>query len=488
MSSDGIAGVQDTLFIGGRLRPAHSSMRIPVVNPATEHAFASIPDADAADVDAAVNAAAAAFRDSGWAQLTPAERAPYIRRLAEIIESRKDELGLLVTRQNGSLFATSPWAQGTATGGYYRYFAALADQLEVETPRSARASGTVVRREPVGVAALIVPWNGPQGAIAWKLGPALAAGCTAVIKPAPETSLDAYILAEAVVAAGIPAGVVNIITGGRETGALLVSHPLVNKVAFTGSTVAGKKVALACAETFKRVTLELGGKSAAILLDDVELSAFAPFVATACSPFSGQVCRALTRVLAPRSRYDEVVDAVVAAMAELTVGDPMDPTTRLGPLVNATQRERVEGYIRTGQDEGAQVAFGGGRPAHLERGFYVEPTVFRAADNGMRIAQEEIFGPVLTVIAYDDDDDAVRIANDSHYGLGGAVFTRDDERGFAMARRIESGSVGVNHYALAVDAPFGGVKQSGIGRELGPDALSAYLEIKSIYCAPAAVS
>jgi acyl-CoA reductase-like NAD-dependent aldehyde dehydrogenase len=482
---DVMSGVQDALFIGGNLTPAHSADRIPVVNPATEQRFASIPDADSADVDKAVRSAQEALRTSGWAQLSPSERAPYLRRLADILESRKDELGRLVTAENGSLLATSAWAQGTATAGYYRYFASLADELEVETAGSARASGTVVRREPVGVTALIVPWNGPQGAIAWKLGPALAAGCAAVVKPAPETSLDAYILADAVVAAGIPAGVVNIITGGREAGANLVSHPVVSKVAFTGSTAAGRKVALACAESFKRVTLELGGKSAAILLGDVDLAAFAPFVATACSPFSGQVCRALTRILAPRDRYDEVVDVVVEALGSLTVGDPTDARTQLGPLVSARQRERVEGYIASGLDEGAKLALGGGRPAGLERGYYVEPTVFRDADNAMRIAQEEIFGPVLTVIAYDDDDDAVRIANDSAYGLGGAVFTSDAERGFGLARRIASGSVGVNHYALAIDAPFGGVKQSGIGRELGPGALDAYLETKSIYRPPA---
>jgi betaine-aldehyde dehydrogenase len=277
---------------------------------------------------------------------------------------------------------------------------------------------------------------------------------------------------------------VNIVTGGRETGSNLVSHPLVSKVAFTGSTVAGRKVALACAETFKRVTLELGGKSAAILLDDVDLAEFAPFVASACAPFSGQICRALTRILAPRDRYDEIVDVVVEALDSLRVGEPADPRTQLGPVVSARQRDRIESYIASGVDEGAKLALGGGRPAGFDRGYYVEPTVFRDADNAMRIAQEEIFGPVLTVIGYDDDEDAVRIANDSAYGLGGAVFTSDRERGLGLARRVASGSVGVNHYALALDAPFGGVKQSGIGRELGPGALDAYLETKSIYLPP----
>jgi len=385
--NDVIRGVQDTLFIGGRLRPAHSTARLPVINPATEETFAAIPDADEVDVGDAVSAARQAFRDSGWAQLAPAERAVYLRRLAELIEGRAEELGALVTAQNGMPLANSIAGNGVATGRYYRYFAGLADELEPETERSGQGSRTVVRQEPVGVAALIVPWNGPQGSIAWKLAPALAAGCTAVVKPAPETSLDSYILAELITQAGIPPGVVNIITGGREAGATLVAHPGIDKVAFTGSTVAGRKVALACAEGFKRVTLELGGKSAAVLLDDVDLDAFVPFVASACAPFSGQICRALTRVLAPRSRYDEVVEAVAGAMGELTVGDPLDPATRLGPLVSARQRGRVEDYIRSGQEEGAKVVIGGGRPAGFETGYYVEATVFRGVGNDILEAE-----------------------------------------------------------------------------------------------------
>ena len=477
--------VRDELFIGGSLRRAHSTERLPVINPATEEHFASIVDANEVDVDRAVRTADDAFRSAQWRAVTPPERAGMLRRLADIIESRAAELGRLVTTQNGMVLANAVFGSGPATAGYYRYFADLADRLEIESERSSLGPRTVVRREPVGVAALVVPWNGPQGAIAWKLGPALAAGCTAVVKPAPETSLDSYILAEAVQQAGIPAGVVNIITGGRGTGEQLVAHPLVRKVGFTGSTVAGRKVAATCAETFKRVTLELGGKSAAILLDDADFDKFAPFVASACSPFSGQICRALTRVLAPRSRYDEAVELVTESFSTIPVGDPLDPDTGLGPVVSARQRERIEGYIASGLRDGAKLALGGGRPAGFDQGYYVEPTVFRDADNTMRIAREEIFGPVITVLPYDDEEDAVRIANDSDYGLGGAVFTADQEHGMALARRIESGTVGVNHYALPIDAPFGGVKQSGIGRELGPEGLAAYLETKSIYVAAA---
>ena len=477
--------VRDELFIGGSLRRAHSTERLPVINPATEEHFASIVDANEVDVDRAVRTADDAFRSAQWRAVTPPERAGMLRRLADIIESRAAELGRLVTTQNGMVLANAVFGSGPATAGYYRYFADLADRLEIESERSSLGPRTVVRREPVGVAALVVPWNGPQGAIAWKLGPALAAGCTAVVKPAPETSLDSYILAEAVQQAGIPAGVVNIITGGRGTGEQLVAHPLVRKVGFTGSTVAGRKVAATCAETFKRVTLELGGKSAAILLDDADFDKFAPFVASACSPFSGQICRALTRVLAPRSRYDEAVELVTESFSTIPVGDPLDPRhrSRTGSVGPSARTHR--GLHRQRPPGRCEARARRRRPAGFDQGYYVEPTVFRDADNTMRIAREEIFGPVITVLPYDDEEDAVRIANDSDYGLGGAVFTADQEHGMALARRIESGTVGVNHYALPIDAPFGGVKQSGIGRELGPEGLAAYLETKSIYVAAA---
>ncbi|HEV7688739.1 MAG TPA: aldehyde dehydrogenase, partial [Acidimicrobiia bacterium] len=453
--------VHDRLFIGGHLVEADTSARIPVVNPATEQPFAAIVDADEVAVDRAVQAAHAALRESGWAQLAPSVRAEYLRKLADALERRGDEIARLVTTQNGMPISISAANHGSRLADFYRYFAGLADRLVTEEVRVGSGGYALVRREPVGVCGLIPAWNGPQGLVAWKLGPALAAGCTAVVKPAPETSLDSYLLAEAVVEAGIPNGVVNVITGGRETGRALVRHPLVAKIAFTGSTTAGRDIAAACAASFKRVTLELGGKSAAILLDDVDLEAFVPFVAGACSPNTGQVCRALTRILAPRSRYEEVVAAVADTMSAIPMGDPLDPTVFFGPLVTARQRERVEGYVEVGRREGAKVVTGGGRPARFPVGWYVEPTVFRDVDNRMRVAREEIFGPVLCVIPYDGEDDAVRIANDSEYGLGGGIFTRDAEHGTDVARRITTGTIGVNTANLVIEAPFGGVKQSG---------------------------
>ncbi|MEV6699521.1 aldehyde dehydrogenase [Streptomyces sp. NPDC051453] len=468
----------DSHYIGGAFVPAGSTNRIPVVNPATEETIASIVDGDAADVDAAVQSAHAAEAD--WASTAPTQRAEYLRRLADGYEARADEIAELVTRQNGTPISVSR-AMVQQVPLNYRYFASLAEDLVEEEPVRASVGDAFVRRTPVGVVGAITPWNGPQPLLAWKIGPALAAGCTTVIKPAPETSLDAFLFAEIATEAGLPAGVVNVVTGGRETGSALVEHPLVRKIAFTGSTAAGKAIAESCGRDLKRVTLELGGKSAAILLEDVDLEAFKPFVATACSPNTGQICRSLTRVLAPRSRYDEVVDAVGSAMAEIPQGDPSDPTNIFGPLVSERQRDRVESYLELGRKEGAKVAVGGGRPAAFPEGYYVEPTVFRDVTNDMRIAREEIFGPVLVVIPYENEEEAIAIANDSEYGLGGGVFSPDRERATEVARRIVTGTIGVNSASFPMEAPFGGVKNSGMGRELGPNSLEPYLELKTIF-------
>jgi aldehyde dehydrogenase (NAD+) len=469
------------MFVNGSFVDPYSTGRIDVINPATEKSIGTIVDGDDRDVDRAVRAAHEAFLHSGWRELRPSERAQYIRALADALEQRSEEMATLVASENGMPITIARAGHGPRLTAYYRYFADLADALETETAVATANGHALVRRQPLGVVAAITAWNGPQGLVAWKLGPALAAGCTVVIKPAPETSLDARLLAEAVLQAGIPDGVVNIVTGGRETGAALVTHPLVAKIAFTGSSAAGRVIAQSAGAGLKHVSLELGGKSAAILLDDFDLGAFAPFVTSACSPLTGQTCRALTRILAPRSRYDDVVSLVADTMSGVRTGDPMDPATVFGPLVAERQRDRVEGYIRLGVEEGAKIVIGGGRPRELPVGYYIEPTVFTNVDNGMRLAREEIFGPVLVVMPYSGEQEAIRIANDSEYGLGGGVFTADTARGTDIARQVETGSIGINSFSMPMEAPFGGVKASGLGRELGAGSVLAYTETKTIF-------
>lgn len=469
-------------FIGGEFVDAHGTGRIPVVNPATETPIGSIPDGDEADVNAAAIAAHTA--GPAWAETPAPRRAAYLRALADEFEKRSEELSQIVSAQNGTPISIVR-AMHAQVPIQYRYFADLADGFEAEEHVETASGDAVVRRDPVGVVAAITPWNGPQPLAAWKIGPALAAGCTVVLKPAAETSLDSEIFAEVIRAAGIPDGVINIVTGGRDTGARLVEHPLVRKVAFTGSPAAGRAIGAAAAADFKRVTLELGGKSAGILLDDVDLEAFRPFVFSSCTPNTGQTCRALTRILAPASRYDEIVEFLADALTQIPQGDPSDPANLHGPLVNQAQYERVTDYIKLGLQEGAELVVGGGRPEGLERGYYVQPTLFTGVTNDMRIAREEIFGPVVVVMPYETVDEAVAIANDSEYGLSGGVFSPDIDKATDVARRFATGSVGVNSSTLPIETPFGGTKQSGIGRELGPRSIDAYLESKTIFRAKA---
>ncbi|QDY75617.1 aldehyde dehydrogenase [Streptomyces qinzhouensis] len=474
-----------TFYIGGAWVDPATDRTITPVDASTEEPLGEVPEGTEADIDRAVAAARTAFDSpAGWSSWEPARRAEAMDRLADAIDRRADEFVARVSAQNGMPVAVARQLETGYPSAILRYFAGLARELSTAEIRPGLFGGDIeVRREPVGVVAAIVPWNFPQALAMFKIAPALATGCTLVVKPSPETVLDAYLLAEAVEEAGLPAGVVNIVPGGRDAGAHLVAHPAVDKVAFTGSTAAGRAIAETCGRLLRPVTLELGGKSAAIVLDDAELDLAkigeGLFGATLLN--NGQTCFLGTRILAPRRRYTEVVDAFTAFTGSLTVGAASDPATQIGPLATARQRERVESYIAKGIGEGARLTTGGGRPADPERGWFVRPTVFADVDNASAIAQEEIFGPVLSIIAYDDEDDAVRIANDSDFGLGGTVWTADPERGAAVARRVRTGTIGVNRYIPDPAAPFGGIKASGLGRELGPEGLTAYQRFQTIY-------
>jgi aldehyde dehydrogenase (NAD+) len=475
----------DSLFIGGEWVRPSSDARLQVNSASTEELIGSAPMAAEADVDAAVAAARRAFDDpSGWSQWEQGRRAEALERLATELEGRAEQIGRLVSAQNGMPVALSPMIEGMTPVGTLRYVASLLANAPVEEETSRFLGGDlIIRHEPVGVVGGIVPWNYPQTLSSFKYAPAMAAGCTIVLKPSPETVLDSYLFAEAVEAAGVPPGVVSIVPGGREIGAYLVQHPDVDKIAFTGSTAAGRQIAEICGRLLRPVSLELGGKSAAIILDDADLDLAKIgndlFAATLVN--NGQTCYAGTRILAPRSRYDEVVDTFAAFASSLPVGDALDPGTLIGPLVSERQRDRVEGYIAKGSSDGARLVAGGGRPAGLDRGWFVQPTVFADVDNKSTIAQEEIFGPVLSVIQYTDEDDAIRIANDSDYGLGGSVWTTDLERARAVVRRVRTGTMGINGYLPDPAGPWGGVKCSGIGRELGPGAVGAYQQSKTVY-------
>ncbi|MEU5403560.1 aldehyde dehydrogenase [Streptomyces sp. NPDC005963] len=475
----------DTFFIGGAwVRPSTDRVIIPI-DASTEEPLGRVPEGAAADVDAAVAAARRAFDDpTGWATWEAARRAGVMERLAEEIDKRAEGFVARVSAQNGMPVAVARQLEIGYPSTVLRYFAGLARESVFTDTRPGLLGGSVeVRRNPVGVVAAIVPWNFPQALAMFKIAPAMAAGCTLVIKPSPETVLDAYLLAEAVEAAGVPAGVVNIVPAGREVGAHLVAHPSVDKVAFTGSTLAGRAIAETCGRLLRPVTLELGGKSAAIVLDDadLDLSTIGAGLFGSTLLNNGQTCFLGTRVLAPRARYAEVVDAFTALAESLRVGPAADPETRIGPLATARQRERVESAVAAGRTSGARVTTGGARPKELDRGWFFEPTVFADVDNGSFIAREEVFGPVLSLIPYDGVDDAVRIANDSDFGLGGTVWTADPARGAEVARRVRTGTIGVNRYIPDPAAPFGGVKSSGLGRELGPEGLTAYQQFQSIY-------
>ena len=472
----------DKLFIGGRWMAPAGTGTIEVISPHTEEPVGRVPEAIEADVDAAVAAARLAFDRSDWPRMTPQERCAVVARFAEIYASRLPEMAALISEEMGSPMQFAQLAQSPAPWMMLNSFLQIAAAYEWEETRTGMlGEQVIVRREPVGVVGSIVPWNVPQFTIMSKLAPSLIAGNTIVIKPAPETPLDAFVMAEWLVEAGVPEGVVSIVPAGREVGEHLVRHPGIDKISFTGSTAAGRKIGAICGEQLKRFSLELGGKSAAIILDDADLGAIMDELKFASLMNNGQACIAQTRILASKRRYDEVVDAVGGMVSKLNVGDPADTATDIGPLVAKRQQERVEKYIALGQEEGARVVVGGnGRPSGLDRGWYVQPTVFAGVSNDMRIAQEEIFGPVLAVIPYTDEEDAIRIANDSAYGLAGSVWTTDAARGLDVARRIRTGTLAVNRYLMDFFAPFGGFKASGIGREFGREGLEEYLEAKTM--------
>ena len=471
----------ERIFVGGDWVLPSGSASLKVVSPHSTEVVGSAPIAGKSDIDRAVAAARAALVAGEWPHMSLTQRCDYMKSLATAYESRVPEIANLITQEMGSPLFFSQAVQAYASVLLINTFTELAKDFPWEETRKGLLGDTIVRREPVGVVAAIVPWNTPQVTALTKLVPALLAGCTVVLKPAPETPLDALLLGEIIDTVGLPKGVVNIVTGGREVGEQLVIHPGVDKVAFTGSTDAGRRIAALCGTNLKRVTLELGGKSAAIILDDADLAATVEGLRMASFMNSGQTCVAQTRILASRSNYGAVVDALAELTASLKVGDPMDGQTEIGPLVSQRQQERVQNYIAIGQGEGARVIVGGaGMPAALEQGWYVQPTLFADVDNKMRIAQEEIFGPVVSVIPFVDIDDAVRIANESPYGLAGSVWTKDVEQGMDIARRVRAGSLGVNQYALDFVAPGGGFKDSGIGREGGPEGFEAFVEPKSI--------
>jgi acyl-CoA reductase-like NAD-dependent aldehyde dehydrogenase len=474
------ANVRNSFFIDGEWVESRSSRRHTLVSPATEEDLLSVPLAGEADVEHAIAAARKAFDTGPWPLMSGPERAVYLHRLADEIGRRIPLFARLWTAQVGApVTFVNRLVQNAKSR--FEYFADLSETYAFEDERPTSRGHARVRREPVGVSALIAPWNAFFNIIAFKIPAALAAGCTVIVKSPPECPLDALVIAECAAAAGLPPGVFNVIAADREESAMLVASRDVDRISFTGGVATGVQVASSAAGRLARVTLELGGKSAALLLDDAELSSVLPTLAGFAMGFSGQMCVAQSRILVPKNRLKEVVDAVAAMAASLKVGDPWDEATQIGPVLNQRQMDRILGYIRTGLKQGGRTVVGGGRSVGFKKGYFVDPTVFTDVTPAMTIAQEEIFGPVLTVMTYEDVDDAVRIANLSDFGLSGTVFSRDTECAYDVACRIRAGHVGVNGLEMPASVPFGGYKMSGIGRGGGHEGLESYLETKAIF-------
>lgn len=470
----------DKLFIGGEWIAPQDGGRLDLVAPHLEEVVAHTACAGRLDMEDAVAAARAAFDQGPWPRLSPAERMQYLQKLHVELGKRAEDLTNALTLQTGTLFFGSQMMTGLGAV-MLDFYAKGADGFRFEEAVTAADGGAaVVVHEPVGVLVAIAPWNAPYTIMMNKVAPALLAGCTVIMKPAPETPLEAYILAECAEAAGFPPGVLNLVPALRDASDHLVSQPGVDKVGFTGSTAAGSRIASVCGERIGRYTLELGGKSAAIVCDDYDIDAAAKLLAGVITIASGQVCVTLSRVLVSHARHDALVAALKRELEAVKVGDPMDPTSQMGPLAMERQRQRVEDYIAKGVAEGATLVTGGKRPAGLEKGYYIEPTLFANVDNAMTIAQEEIFGPVLCVIPYQDEADAIRIANDSAFGLFGAVLTHDNAAAYRIARSIRTGAYAQNAFRLDYFLPFGGFKQSGVGREGGVSGLKSCTETKTI--------
>ncbi|WP_330352106.1 aldehyde dehydrogenase [Streptomyces chartreusis] len=477
--------VHDKLYIGGsRVAPSDPALMLDILSPHDQSVLGRVAQAAPADVDAAVSAAREAFDRGPWPHTTPAERQEIVRRYDELRTARADEIATVISKENGSAGWFTKAGQPFLTrqvNGYLKAAEEFGWEEVVEPADPSVGFDTIVRREGIGVVAAVIPWNSPFSAATAKLVPALLAGNTVVLKVSPENSLSMTLMAELWHGAGLPQGVLSVLPADRETSEYLVSHPGVDKISFTGSTRAGRRIASIAGEHLKRVGLELGGKSAALVLDDADVDAAMQGLRFGALGNNGEACILQTRILAPRSRYEEVVTAVKEMVESLNVGDPSAPDTFIGPMIRRDQQQRVIDYITIGIKEGARLVTGGPEiPEGLEQGNYVTPTVFADVDNSMRIAQEEIFGPVLAVIAYDDEDDAVRIANDSEYGLSGGIWTTDPDRALAVARRLRTGTVSLNGAPMSFDGPFGGYKSSGIGREYGKVGLTGYVEHKTI--------
>ncbi|HEX3678625.1 MAG TPA: aldehyde dehydrogenase [Galbitalea sp.] len=470
----------DAIFIGGEWIPPAAHDRLDVVSPWSEEVIASVPSGSREDVDRAVAAARRALEDGPWPAMTLEDRVSVLKRLRELLVDHSEELAQLITDEMGCPITQSRNIQVVNPVRILDAYLDAAATYPFRTVRRSDSGHALVTREPVGVVAAVVPWNVPASLTAQKLVPALLTGCTIVLKPAPETPLDAYLVARLLTEAGLPPGVVNVVPADRAVSEYLVSHPGVAKVTFTGSSATGRRIAEVCGKELRRLTLELGGKSAAIILDDADLDAAVSSLRLGSFRNNGQVCSLKTRLVVPSDLESEFLDRLCALLDSMPIGDPRDQTTEIGPLVSTRQRDRVENYIDSGVSEGARLVRGGGRPVGLDRGWFVEPTVFADVDPGATIAQEEIFGPVAAVIPYKTEEEAIAIANNSRYGLNGSVFTTDIERGLRVAGRIQTGTVELNGNPAGFHAPMGGVKSSGLGREFGPEGLDPFVELKSI--------